>query len=199
MSAHPELVIHVHGIDGHVSRFVQSDAAAARTILDQVHPARLFTQPSLIIKGDTATTAFPCSAIARIDLLTEAYPGWPFPRNLEDVIELSEAELAQHLRPEILRNWHPDHAVPGDPLLAFLDITLLNAAKVCAELVVCVPDATSIDRSILLHQILQAPVHYMRRRQGGAVLINPANIARFNLHPGPPVLAGAWPARLLDE
>src|SRR5436309_3736881 len=92
------LEVQIHSADGPVSRFVQEDAEAIRKLLDQMQPARIFAQHHLLITDDHSITIFPCSAIARVDLVMDHFPDWPFHDGVTDVAEITEREFARRYR-----------------------------------------------------------------------------------------------------
>src|SRR5712691_11479307 len=91
------LEIHVHGVDGHVSAFVQSGAETIQRLIEQIHPGRLFTQPYLTVAGRHSLTIFPSSAVVRVDLVMNGFPDWLFHRPFADALELAEEEFRQRL------------------------------------------------------------------------------------------------------
>ena len=48
----PEFVIRVHLTDGSIESFATTDETEARRIWENIEPARLFTQPRLILAGE---------------------------------------------------------------------------------------------------------------------------------------------------
>src|SRR5438128_1933514 len=89
------LELHVHSVDGHVARFGQNDAAAVLTLLDHIQPGRIFSQRHLMIVGGGSLNVFPSAALARVDLVMNGFPDWPFHWGITDVREITETEFRQ--------------------------------------------------------------------------------------------------------
>src|SRR3989442_1161205 len=119
------LEVQIHSADGPVSRFVQDDAKAIRRLLDQLEPTRIFEQHHLLITDDHSITIFPCSAIARVDLVMDDFPDWPFHKGVYDITEITEREFGRRYRAVQYQLRTPDTA--GRPIAAFGEIELANA------------------------------------------------------------------------
>src|SRR5947208_2677521 len=111
------LELHVHGVDGYVSAFVQSDIETIRKLIEQIHPGRLFTQPYLAVAGRHSLTVFPCAAVVRVDLVMNDFPDWPFHFGIADALELTEEEFRQRLP-----HAAPAPAHPGDLVAVYAEI-----------------------------------------------------------------------------
>jgi hypothetical protein len=184
------LEIHVHGVDGYVSAFVQSDAEAVRKILEQIQPGRLFTQRHLTIAGRQSLTVFPSMGIARVDLVMDTVPDWPYHRGVTDALEVTEEEFRRRI-PQVA----PEPGPPGDLVAIFVDLELTNGERIFMEVHTHAAALTPVDVGMLLQQILSASSLHARRLGGGVIVINPAHILRMVLHPGPPETPpNAWPA-----
>lgn len=187
MSAIPStLEIHVHSVDGHVSRYVQKDPAAVRAVFEHIQPARVFEQRQFVVAGGHSLAIFPCAAIVRVDLVMEGYPDWEFHHSLSLVQQITEEEFRQRYRPEpaVREPVLP----PGAPVIAFAEIELADGERIITEVHTHAEARLPIEQSMFFQQILTAPSLYLRRRGGGAILINPASIVRLTLYPGPPTV-----------
>jgi hypothetical protein len=184
------LEIHVHGIDGRVAAFRQSDPEAAGKLLAHIQPARIFTQRHLTISSQHSITFFPCAAVARVDLVMDEFPDWPFHHGVEDVVEITEEEFEQRFHPA-------DRSVgrPGALAVRFGELELTNGERLFLQAYVYETPLTPVDQAIFVQQILTAPSLHARRLGGGAILVNPAHILRMAFYPGPPETPpNAWPA-----
>jgi hypothetical protein len=182
MRASPSyLEIHVHGVDGFVSAFVQSDAEAVRKVLEQIQPGRLFTQRHLTIAGRGSLTIFPTAAVARVDLVMDGVPDWPRHFGVADAMEVTEEEFRRRIPQEA-----PEPTRPGDLVAVAVDLELTNGERIFLEVYTQAAALTPVDVGMLLQQILSAPSLHARRLGGGVVVINPTHILRMAFHPGPP-------------
>lgn len=189
------LEIQIHLSDGGITGFVQYEPPIIRQILDNIHPERVFTQRHLILTADHSLTVYPCSAVARIDLVMEGYPDWPFHRNVRDIVEISDHEFRERFASRVRR-------VDADGATrVFGELELTNGQRLFRE-VSLKPLEEDADREIVpedytlfLYQLLSGPVLVCRRRGGGAILVNPQHVVRMTFYPGPvktPVNAWQW-------
>jgi hypothetical protein len=196
----------VYGIDSHVSRFAVSDPQASRHLLERVHPARVFAQRNLVLTGDTSTTIFPCAAVVRVDLIMDGYPDWSFHHHVSDMVEITEAEWQEQFHPEGMTRLRANPPKVGDPFTLLTDITLANAERIFVQCELHVPELieapiwtmTPLDHSLMAQHLLTEPSVYIRRRGGGAILLNSANVVRLNFHSGLVDIPNAWPANLME-
>jgi hypothetical protein len=187
------LEIHVHGVDGQVAAFVQSDAGAIRKLLEQIQPGRLFTQRHLTIAGRQSLTLIPCAAVTRVDLVMEEPPDWNRHFGVADALEVTEEEFRQRTLEGALPE--PARERPGALFVIGVEIELTNGEQIFLEVHARARPRTPVDVGMFLQQILAAPSLHARRLGGGALVINPAHILRMALSPGPPEPPpNAWPA-----
>jgi hypothetical protein len=184
MSAAPSRIeIHVHGIDGQVSRFVQSKPEAAQKLLDHIHPNKVFEQRHLMIASAHSFAMFPCASIAQIDLVMDSSPDWPFHNAISDSLQITAEEFQQRYRAE---KASPDRPLThGAPVIVYADIELANGSHLYNEVHTHVEQRLPVEQAIFLQQLLSVPSLYTRRRGGGAVLINPIHVVRVTFYPGP--------------
>lgn len=184
MSAIPSsLELHVHSIDGRVSRFVQNEPEAVRRLFEHIQPGHIFEQRQLAVASGHFLAIFPCAAIVRVDLVMAGFPDWEFHHGLSDVEEITEEEFRQRYHPEPSPREHP--LPPGAPLVAYAEIELANAERLFSEVHTHVEARLPVEQSMFFQQILTGPSLYSRRRGGGAILVNPASIVRMTFYPGP--------------
>lgn len=191
------LEIHIHLCDSNIARFVQCDPQISCRLLDRIQPDKVFTQRQLILADDNSVTVYPCSAVARIDFVMEGFPGWPFHRNVIDVMEITEKEFKARYDPRNSRTERPFQ--PGEIVCVFGEMELDNGERIFREVWIQVPRADleserlPMDRNIFFQQLCLAPNLYVRRRGGGAILINPEHLVRMTFYPGPADMpANAW-------
>jgi hypothetical protein len=188
-----EIRIHIQG--GPVEGFFQNDPATATRILEGLHPAKLFTTNKITIAGEYSLTAFNPSRITRIDFLKEDFALWEFPTGIMDVVELSEEEFRQrtHLNDPAHQERREDPKPPGEFAVLFLDAEMAGGERIFLAVEVMSP--LPAERLQRLHLCLSSPALHFRLRQGGAAVLNLANLVRFTILPGPDrAPADAWPA-----
>ncbi len=194
MSAIPTSIeLHIHSVDGRVSRFVQNEPEAVGRLFDHIHPGHIFEQRQLVVASGHSLAIFPCAAVVRVDLVMEGFPDWEFHHGLSDVQEITEAEFRERYHPELHSREHP--LPPGAPVVAYAEIELANAERLFSEVHTHVETRLPVEQSMFFQQILTGPSLYSRRRGGGAILVNPASIVRMTFYPGPLTMpANALPA-----
>jgi hypothetical protein len=200
MPALASVEIQIHLIDGSVSRFVVDKPGAAPDLIASIQPNKLFTQRNILIAGSRSMTAYPTAAVARVDFVMDGFPGWQFYHNLQDVMQITHEEFLARFNPENVDVDRTDRVVvPGDTSVAWGDIELNNAERLYTEARFVAQPAMPIDRSMLFEQLFESHYLYSRRRGGGAILINPANIVRLTFYPGPPETPrNAWVAHHME-
>lgn len=178
------LGIRVHLASGSTSTFVQPDLAEGRRIAARIDPEKLFSQKFISIAGERSMTNFPASAVERVDLLMQNPPEWPLPDGVQDVVEL----YPEHFRNMLAeRSGHNNSSESHQParaqtVLAQLELT---SGRISYALVRLETGAEPAGLTGQLEQILTAPALWARGAQGGTVIINPAHLVRFSMHPAP--------------
>jgi hypothetical protein len=183
-AAPSSLEIHVHSTDGHVSRFGQIDPEQVRALLDQIQPGRIFGQRHLLIAGGASMSIFPTGAVARIDLVMDGFPDWPFHHGVSDVREIPAEEFRQRYRSAEYTGALP--GTPGATVLVFGEIELANGERLFLEVQTQVEPRLPVEQGLYFQQILAAHSLHARRHGGGAVLLNPAAVVRLTFYPNPP-------------
>lgn len=194
MAGQTPLEIHFHLTNGSIARFSQHGPSEVQALLEHAQPSRVFSQKMIVMAGSYSLSGFPCAEVARIDLVMEDFPKWPFLYNARDVEEITEQEFHQRYQPEITHERRTERlVVPGHEATTWGALELSNGEKLWMEVVVETAESTPLDRHQFLQQFLSAPCLHMRRRGGGVVLVNPSNIVSFAFFPGPKETPlGAW-------
>src|SRR4051812_19500602 len=183
MSAAPSRVeIHVHGVDGQVSRFVQAEAEAAQNLIEHIHPSKVFEQRHLMIASSHSFAMIACQAITRIDLVMDRAPEWPFHHGITNSHEITAEEFRQRYRPE---NYDARLLPAGAPVVVYGELELTSGAHVFVEVHTHAEPRLPVEQAMFLQQLLSAPSLYTRRQGGGAVLLNPHHVVRVTFYPGP--------------
>lgn len=188
------LEIRLHLIDGSIVCFKQGNAEISHQIISQVQPERLFSQPYLAIAGESSLTGIPCAKVAAIEFVTGTFPGWAFPKEINDIVEITEEEFeAGFLSFRQALRTRTDTPAVGDPYVSFGEILLAGGKKLHVE--VCGVIRNIVEQRRMVHQVFAAPCLIARRRAGGALLVNPANLLTVEFSPGPREIPNtAWPA-----
>jgi len=129
---HPRLQIRVHGVDGSVATFTQTEPALVKHILADCQNSHLFKQERITIAGRRSVTTFVASKIARIDLIQERFSGWKLPLGIIDIVELTEPEFLyqgylfdlEHL------DRRRQHLTVGDCDVGLVDIEMVGGRHV---------------------------------------------------------------------
>src|SRR3974377_437764 len=87
--------IRIHTQSGSVETFFQDNPALVAPILKAIQSTKVFATSAITIAGDYSLTTFVASQVNRVDLMDEELPGWKYPEDILDVIELSEEEFRE--------------------------------------------------------------------------------------------------------
>jgi hypothetical protein len=180
---YPFLCLNIHPVEGPVSSFVEEDPDAIDRLLEKLHPARIFAHRHLLITDDHSITIFPCKAIARVDLLMEGAPPWPFEGGIADLVEITEEEFARRARPG--QDERPGLGRAGGPVAALAEIELANRERLFWEIHLDRKPRLTLEQSLFWRYLPPPPSMHCRRREGGAVIVNPAQVVRWSYYPGP--------------
>jgi hypothetical protein len=178
------LTIRFHLTDGSVHSFVQTDAAAAQNLREEIDPARLFLRPRIVIGSEHSKAVFVSQEIIRVDFLQDGFQCWEFPGGYSDIVELSEEEFRKHAHlgePALMAK--RDQPTPvGDLLVSFVKLQMRGsrALFVMVEVPVKLPAES---QSFMQFMLSKASVH-MRLRGGGIGVLNLANLAGYTVYPG---------------
>jgi hypothetical protein len=188
----PELEIRVHLADARVLSFVVSEPGEADRILEQIVPGRFFEERQIAIGCKGSLTALQTSLIAQVELISDLVPDWAFHHNVRIIQEVSPHvfhEKYAHIT-------HVDRSYQ-EVVTVSSEIELSNGENIYLSLEVnsdpAISPLTPLDQHVFLQQIFTSHGMYARHKDRGALLINPAYIARLTMHPGPEIVpAGAW-------
>jgi len=187
--------IAIYLVDGNIVKFEQEDAAKAAGLLDHVHPDKVFSQPVLVIAGLYSVTAIPSASIVRVDVNIAHEPGWSFHFNAKDVVAISEQEFGDWQSRQSEWETRLTPREPGDLYITYGRIEMRNGQNLYVEVKVEADLRMPLDRSLMIRNLFSAHSLHARRREGGAVIINPQNIVRYTFFPGPSETPpNAWPA-----
>lgn len=189
--------IRVQVNDGETFRFQQEDPAIAEEILKSVHPARFFATPQIIIQGHGETGGFSSPFVECIEFITDAEAPWLQAQANERFTTISKEEFEK--RRTELEN-PPETAAgaqPGREFQGIAEFVLRSGTRAYFEYSVFARDR--LEQRMLLQNFLIHPSFHAYRQGGGHVLINPHNVSRWVMLPGPPELPkAAWHADRLE-
>ncbi|MEW6304934.1 MAG: hypothetical protein AB1705_15780 [Verrucomicrobiota bacterium] len=194
MSDTPPLKINVYHASGLISEFVQYDQAAALEFLGQLQPRKIFTPRVLVLSGDFSVSNIVSHQVSRIDFLTQENVPCEFPDWISDLTVVPTHEeflTATGLdRGEPARRSHS--FFPGEEFEGHIACHLLGAEPVYARVRGTMSVAVEL-RSRLVH-LFELPALQFKRPDGGITIVNPANLVRITMFPGPPGLGSdVWP------
>ena len=190
------LEIHVHLEDGRVQKFQQPDTQAAQNLLAHLQPTKLFGQKVLMLGGADSLTAFQLSEVVRIDLISAQTPDYPFYNRVLDIEQITPDEFQQRYRPQTFAALRQSaQAHPGEPITVFAELELVNGERLFIQVCVKVEERLPLEQGIFVSQLFSTTGIHCRRREGGVVIVNPANIVRLTFYPAPTTLPpGTWEA-----
>ena len=171
------LQIRIHGIDGSVATFTQTDPDLVNRTLDEFNPSRILTQTKISIADNHSVATFIPPLITRIDLITDRLSVWDFPFVIGALVELTETEFQ-----EFLHGWQRRlQRRLSDDFPVFLKIEMVNGQRLFLwmEIVAGLPT----DRLQRIYSLLQKRSIIFGLRVGGIGILNPANIVRFLVYP----------------
>jgi hypothetical protein len=191
-----EIRIHTQG--GSVETFFQDNPALAARILKGIQSTKVVTGDLITIAGDYSLTTFVASRVNRVDLIAEDLPLWKQPADILDVVELSEEEFRErsHLNDPARLERRRSPKRTGEFAVVFVEVEMTGGNRIflAAEIKV-VLEAERLQR---LRMLFSAPAVHFRLPEGGTSILNPKNLVRFTLNPGPDVTPiDAWPAHHL--
>jgi hypothetical protein len=176
---HPtqSLQIRIHGIDGTVATFTQTDPDVVNRTLGELNPAQILTQTKITIAGNHSVTTFIPPLIARIDLITDRLSVWDFPFAIGALVELTETEFHKFLH-DLQRRVQ---IRASDDFPVFLDLQMVNGQRLFLwmEIIAGLP----ADRLLRIYSLLKERSLVFGLRTGGIGILNPANLVRFSVHP----------------
>lgn len=178
-----EIVLYL--VDGSIHRFKQDDASSIAKILDSLQPPRVFNQKQLLIAGSYFTAGYPTATITRLDLVGGDVGSLRHSVGIVDIEEISERELDLYAKPRFSDTRRSEVVVNvGEATDTVAEINLTDTQRI--GLKVRYQAEAAIDRRQLLNSFTGGHPIHARRRGGGLVFINPANVIRFAFYPGLP-------------
>ena len=178
-----EIILHLN--DGSVLKYVQDQADIIHATLKKFEPHKVFADPQIIIAGRYTITGYRSSAVARIDLVMEGLPPWPFGHDITHMAEIGEDDFKREIESgedgsrTRERKWRA-----GDSYHEFAEVELANGTSVYLE--IRATYGPTFEQRSVIHKFIAGSGVYCLRHGGGAVFLNPVNIARWTLFPGPP-------------
>lgn len=193
-SVFAELQIQIHLHDGRVMTYQQDDADVAAKILAGVQPAKLFAERQLLIAGAYSLSGFTSDSVVRVDFIIDELPKWPFPHGLTDAVEIPKEEFNRHYVPEDDESLKREKEwKEGEEVHSYGEFELNSGKSVFAEFESV--RRGGIEQRQTAHNFLTGSGFHIRRRDRGVMILNPVNIARWTIFPGPPTTPkNAWPA-----
>jgi hypothetical protein len=175
--------LHIHLTDGNVFHYRQDDPPAIVKTIDALDPKRVFEQNQLMVHGMRALTGYRVANIEMLRVVTDATPDWPLPSPLAECREV-DGETFERLRRDEGGNERDRPEVPpGQKRAVFMELLLRSGTIVYAEGTVLA--STPLQERTVLQHILDRKYFQISMPGRGVVLINPANIIRYGLYPGP--------------
>jgi len=193
-----EIRIHTQG--GSVETFFQDNPALVDRILKGIQSRSIFTGDIITIAGDYSLTTFVASRVNRVDLIAEDLPLWKHPTDILDVVELSEDEFRErsHVNDPARLERRRSPKQTGEFAVVFVEVEMTGGNRIFLAAKIKV--ALEAERLQRLHMMFSAPAVQFRMREGGTAILNPKNLVRFTLNPGPDITPiDAWPAHHLPR
>ena len=192
--------IRIHTESGSVETFFQDNPALVGPILKAIQSTKVFATSAITIAGDYSLTTFVASQVNRVDLMDEELPGWKYPEDILDVVELSEEEFRErsHLNDPARLERRRSPKKTGESAVVFVEVAMAGGTRIflAAKIKVGLP----AERLQRLRTLFSAAAVHFRMRQGGTAILNLKNLVRFTLNPGPDVAPiDAWPAHHLSR
>ena len=166
--------------NGQSHAFSQQDPDAARTLLADMQPGRLFGTSSIILGSGTSCAFLKTAAVSRIHVLTdEPVAIAPTIRDSARVLE-SEEEFA--LRAKAATKALGDGVAPGEAYQGYLRFELTGGHFLLVELERVL--AQQVQFFTNLHRLFDGQAMMFPHPRGGAVFLNVTNIVSVLASPG---------------
>ena len=172
----PVLEIHVYLTSGQSGLFAQSDPEVVQAMMENMlAPQRFFAQPQLMIGDKGSLAVFRTAEITRIDLISDLVPKWPFQFGAVSVREVTELEFTTALSKQ--------HKLADE--VGYISLLLTDGQEIHWE--VWHPQGMTFGSELpaYIQPAFNTTGLHARRSGLGVMVINPAQIARIDLHPGP--------------
>jgi len=194
MKNRPMLELQLHLVNGNTHRFMQNDPELVQEMLSQIHH-RVFSQPTLIVAGESQIRVYQVSSIAGITIIMDHLPiellilDRAAPSILWETTHEEYAEKQRYALPQ------PD----ADKTSVFSEVEMTNGRKFCIETQVSKSESGTDVRNIL-NYVFKLPNMICRRRGGGGISIwNRAHIVSLSFSPKPEAQLVSWPADFMTE
>lgn len=176
----PYLQIRIHGIDGSTQTFFQNDPDLVNRTLNELNPARIFTEDRIIITDKRSAATFFPPLITRLDLITDRFSVWDFPFVIGALEELTEEEYME-CRSRAQRR---EHARSRGDLPVFLDIQMVGGqhAFLWMKIIAGLPT----ERLLRIYSLFKERRLLFGLRTSGIGVLNLANMVHFQVCPEPP-------------
>jgi hypothetical protein len=184
----PNLQIRIHGIDGSIQTFFQIDPDLVNRTLNELNPARIFTEDRIVITDKHSVATFFPPLITRLDLITDRLSVWDFPFVIGALEELTEEEFMECCR----RLQRREQARSGGDSRVFLDIEMVSGQR--AFLWMKIIAGLPAERLLRIYSLFKERRLIFGLCTGGIGVLNLANMVHFEVHPEPPeatIVAGS--------
>lgn len=180
--------IHILLSDRETYTYVVESDEQARALLNEIVPPKLFTRPRLIIQGKTSVSGFASRHVEWVEFETEHAPPWAYTnQGIERLERLTEAEF----RELIVRQ--SSGAIDSEIFAEFV----MRSGRHLFVKILPVSETAGEFRQLIAHLLDGGGIDVVDEDSGCRLIVNPRNVARWNVHPAPekPLPAQfAWPA-----
>ncbi len=192
------LEIDLHHTDGSCTHFSQSQPSDGRSLLDNLHPDKVFHQPQIYIADENTLNVYQTSSIAWIEVVMQGFPDWHFPRSVARVENITEAEFQTVLSQLEL----PANSGMNIPITQVVRLELSDGKSLFHRLQGSKLTAVT-DMNMALKGLLHQGSCILAQNSNGAILVNAANVRSMHFHPrshgvSSAVPAGTWPAQKIS-
>lgn len=156
--------------------YVVKSEERARDLLNEIVPPKLFSRQRLIIQGATSVSGFACPHVEWVEFETEHAPPWAYiNQGIERLERISETEF-QEL---IVRQ---SAGANEDEIFAEF---VMRSGRHLFVRIMLVSESAGGFRQLIAHLLDGGGFDVMDDDSGRRLIVNPSNIARWNVHPAP--------------
>lgn len=168
--------IHILLSDRETYTYVVESDERARDLLNEIVPPKLFTRPRLILQGTTSVSGFACAHVEWVEFETDHAPPWGYTnQGIERLERITEAEF-QEL---IVRQ--SSGATQGE---IFAELVMRSGRHLFVR-IMPVSETAGEFRQVIAHLLDGGGFDVADEDSGCRLIVNPKNIARWNVHPAP--------------